>query len=409
MRGIPKILYVTDPSNGCGHYRAAVVARALRRKGLAEARVPERRDTEFEQDFRTADFIVHHTASSGHLYSYVRLMKRMKQQCQVCDLDDNPWEVSPFNDAYVRWGTSERVGLGPDGRKQMIWQAGIDGFNPEDNEKELRRRVNMLRHAKLLTTTTPYLAQLFKEKIQKNVVALPNCIDFHHWQPWPLAKNPDEIRVGWYGGASHFEDVTFVFQNPDATHQSHILEWLMATYPQVKLVIYGTWFPFPFRDLPQERVEFHPWVHVDAHALKLASLNLDIGLVPLRDTEFNRCKSELKWTEMSALGVPCVISNLRPYSPVVKHGETGLLVDGAGEWKAALSALVDDATLRQKIGQRAREYVREHYDIDRECVRWLEAYLEADRDYRWPAQVDSLTSGPTDVADKEGKTCQLAL
>jgi glycosyltransferase involved in cell wall biosynthesis len=66
-----------------------------------------------------------------------------------------------------------------------------------------------------------------------------------------------------------------------------------------------------------------PW-NIDVPTyLRTIDFDFDIGLSPLRDTQFARSKSPLKALEYGALGIPVVAANVEPYASFVRHGETG--------------------------------------------------------------------------------------
>ena len=77
--------------------------------------------------------------------------------------------------------------------------------------------------------------------------------------------------------------------------------------------------------------------------------------------------------EAMAVGLPFVATRVTGTREVVRDGETGFLVnlgDAAG-LAAALERLMDDATLRERMGARGREVVLEEFD-ESEIVRKLE-------------------------------------
>lgn len=83
----------------------------------------------------------------------------------------------------------------------------------------------------------------------------------------------------------------------------------------------------------------------------------DVGLAPLVDDEFNSYKSDLKYLEYAALGLPAIYSDLAPYASVVP-GRTGLKVNGSTEeWAEAICALGQDPSLRRQIAAAAFEEV----------------------------------------------------
>jgi glycosyltransferase involved in cell wall biosynthesis len=71
--------------------------------------------------------------------------------------------------------------------------------------------------------------------------------------------------------------------------------------------------------------------------------------------------------EAAAAGLPIVASDLGGIADLVDTGKSGILVPPTDEdgFIAALSTLIEDKQLRQKMGQRAREIAAERFDADR--------------------------------------------
>lgn len=83
----------------------------------------------------------------------------------------------------------------------------------------------------------------------------------------------------------------------------------------------------------------------------------DVHLVPLLDTRFTACKSELKWVEAALVGRPVVASAVGPYRRCVRHGENGWLAATPAAFAAALRSAIDDPAARVRLGARARQDV----------------------------------------------------
>lgn len=91
----------------------------------------------------------------------------------------------------------------------------------------------------------------------------------------------------------------------------------------------------------------------------------DIGISPLRDTRFNRSKSEIKVLDYAALGLAPVVSDLEPYRSTVTQGVNGMLVAGdPKEWFEVLDRLVSNSELRQQLAVEART-IDFHGDFDK--------------------------------------------
>jgi hypothetical protein len=78
-----------------------------------------------------------------------------------------------------------------------------------------------------------------------------------------------------------------------------------------------------------------------------------VGLAPLEDTRFNRCKTEIKWLEYTAAGIPCIASNMVVYRRCAANGEA-YLAGTADEWQSSLRMLLDHPTRRSELVVRSR-------------------------------------------------------
>lgn len=81
-----------------------------------------------------------------------------------------------------------------------------------------------------------------------------------------------------------------------------------------------------------------------------------IALLPLRDTPFNRCKSDLKFIECAAHQV-AALAPLTVYGAAMADGETGILYRSASEFAVGLQRLIQEADLRNRLAGGARDYV----------------------------------------------------
>ena len=106
----------------------------------------------------------------------------------------------------------------------------------------------------------------------------------------------------------------------------------------------------------------------------------DIALLPLRDNEFNRAKSDLKFIECAANGAVALASPV-VYSSVIKDGETGFVYRNGREFISKLNTLIKNKNLRRKVAAEAYSYVRrerlmsQHYEERLDWYRELLAKL----------------------------------
>jgi len=216
----------------------------------------------------------------------------------------------------------------------------------------------------LVTCSTPFLGDMHREIAPRTPVAvLPNYIpefvlDMKH------DDRQGRPRLGWMGGASHARDVHTA---------SSAVRRFMKRFPEWDLWLGGTDYRRAFK-CPPERSFHIPWIHVcDDPDVFYRSIDFDIGICPLLDTQFARSKSHIKALEYMARGMPVVASDVEPYRRFIKHGETGFLVKDEHQWLSALSELARDEKLRLEMGARAHAWAAEN-TIEKHYMEWVNAY-----------------------------------
>jgi SAM-dependent methyltransferase len=85
----------------------------------------------------------------------------------------------------------------------------------------------------------------------------------------------------------------------------------------------------------------------------------EVSFMPLADTPFNRCKSDLKFVEAAAHRVVALASPVA-YADSIEDGVTGLLFRSPQELQQRLLRLVANPALGRGIGEAARQHVAAH-------------------------------------------------
>jgi glycosyltransferase involved in cell wall biosynthesis len=91
---------------------------------------------------------------------------------------------------------------------------------------------------------------------------------------------------------------------------------------------------------------------------------MDIGIMPLPDDEFTRAKGGYKLYLYMAGGIPCVASPVGVNNSIIRNGENGFLAANEDEWVDALTKLISDKQLRERLGQTGRSDALKYYDRD---------------------------------------------
>jgi glycosyltransferase involved in cell wall biosynthesis/SAM-dependent methyltransferase len=142
--------------------------------------------------------------------------------------------------------------------------------------------------------------------------------------------------------------------NRDFKECSRALERVLETYSHARLMLVGHIDSGEEFARFGERIELRP--PVSWQDLPRLIRRVDINLAPLEgDNPFTECKSSLKYFEAAILGIPTVASDLEPYRKSVAHGENGYLCRTEEEWFHCISRLIEDPSLREKMGSIARK------------------------------------------------------
>lgn len=358
----------------CNFYRIHTPLEELCEKGLSELAMTYDHQLGSERAMEASlwsDIIVMHRPGSEEWFKFIKLIQKYGKLF-VADYDDNPFKTSPLNPFYAQIGVEEVEYVWPDGRKEWLWrdgqiskQSGKVIFNIEKNINFRETFRANFKKADMVTCTTDELAEEFK-KINPNTVVLPNLIT-PEWFPNIPNWDKKEVRIGWQGGASHYEDLFFI---------QPVIERILKKHDNVKFVFFGDMrFKGLFKSCDQNKIEFHHWVSHEVYPYKLSLLNCDIGLCPLIDNEFNRAKSAIKWMEYSMVNMASVAPNIPPYSKVIKDGETGLLCsENENQWEDAIDRLIGDSELRNTLAKNAKDDVLKNHNIHNKIHLWYEAY-----------------------------------
>jgi len=104
----------------------------------------------------------------------------------------------------------------------------------------------------------------------------------------------------------------------------------------------------------------------------ITDLALDLAIIPRNDSYFNRCKSNLKFLEMSLLKIPVLAQGfsdgLSPYKGDVEPYLT--LVMNNSEWYNYIINIKDDYQTYSKLAEKAHDYVLKEYNIVTYANEW---------------------------------------
>lgn len=211
-----------------------------------------------------------------------------------------------------------------------------------------------MRRCDRVTTTTPALAESVRF-LNRDVRILPNMLPDEMW-PVPAKREHRAVVIGWAGSPTHHEDIRLL---------AGVVETVVMRHPEVSFAFVGMKPPFN----EHRRIVSLPPVATDGYAALIS--RFDIGLAPVVQTRFNAAKSDLKYLEYAAVGIPTIASAGPTYASL-EHGVTGYRAGSPAEWLKAIEKLLDRPR-REMMGAAARTYAESRF-MSANVRLWEEAY-----------------------------------
>ncbi|KAA0231868.1 glycosyltransferase [candidate division KSB1 bacterium] len=208
----------------------------------------------------------------------------------------------------------------------------------------LRYAINRSRFA---ITGSHYLAEwVRKQCVNCDVTVIPTSVDLNDYEPVPTTNSDDSLTIGWIGSQGNLPDLTQVVSALVQLYKSH----------GPKLRVISSCRP----SLGDLNFDFEPW---SAETENEALRRLDIGIMPLVEDERARGRCGFKAIQYMATGLPVIASPVGAACEVIEHGITGYFAATPEQWLARFSELVENKTLRTRMGINGRKRVEKHYSI----------------------------------------------
>lgn len=275
------------------------------------------------------------------------LMRALQRRgaAAVVDSDDALWCIHRDNQAYRVWNRSRGV-----------------------NATHWSTMDTAAKEADLVTVTTPRLAQRYGA--HGRVEVLPNRVPAEVCDIPKPTSDPEHPVFGWSG---------FVATHPADLHAvGNAVRRVMTDAPEARINIIG-----------DGRGLAEAWELSEEHNGRVAATGpvplhyyydalgvLDIGVVPLETSVFNRCKSALKVAEFAARGIPSVATPSPANVALRREGYPVLFADSPREWHSHLMSLLRDTDLRAEMAAGCLDTARRH-TLEGHVDQWERAWLRA--------------------------------
>lgn len=264
----------------------------------------------------------------------------------LCDANSG-WFIYEIDDAM----SDKSIPLFNRGR------AAFEGEHVQNNIK------TMLQTADFVTVTTDHIKQYYHEMYGvplENIIAIPNLLPKYLFDDRydkdkklnQFKKFKAKPRIGIVSSLSHYNidnvrqdkdgkacrkekksDGTEIWINEDkqiltedkteriTDDLDEILDVIRSTVNDFQWVFFGFCPPVLDDLVKTNKIEVHGGVPIMNYPSILEKLQLQAIVAPIKDMEFNRCKSFIKYLEAAAIGVPLYASNYLPYSRIMPKSQ----------------------------------------------------------------------------------------
>ena len=382
-----KILVLPSDKTGVGKYRSVDPHKFLSKEYSDEFDVtidytPNVSDDEYWKNY---DIVHFHRVINNDYRTTPDILKKLKSWGikTIMDIDDY-WLPGPEHPAFNMI------------KIHNIHGSIVDNIKNSDN---------------IITTTELFANEI--RKINKNVFVIPNAVDTEEKQFNEKTESSDKLRFGWLGGSSHLHDMMLLdgatsklndykdkFQfflcgfdtrgsiteidprtkqsnkrpiKPEETVWYKYEKIITHNYSMVDDVHKDKLLQFENGDYIEDSFYKRVWTApINEYAKNYAKF--DVSLAPLKDTLFNRLKSQLKVIEAGFYKKAIIASNIGPYTLDLKHSlDKGNFTDGnallvdkhrnKSDWSKYMKKLIQNPNFVIDLGERLYETVNGKYDL----------------------------------------------
>ena len=209
-----------------------------------------------------------------------------------------------------------------------------------------RNHISLMKSADHVITCTPYLDS-FVRKYNQKTTDISSTINTDLYRPKTDYRPAEKFVIGWSGSHS-------------TSKYLHLLDDVfkqLARETQFKLLVMGD------PDFKLEGVDVEAIAWKEEYEVETIG-KFDIGVYPLPDEQWVLGKSGLKALQYMSLGIPTIATDIGTIKRIIRNNENGFLVTTPEEWKQALLQLINDKTMRERIGKEAVKTVENHYSIN---------------------------------------------
>lgn len=264
-------------------------------------------------------------------------------------------EIFPFLPAFAEWmlkifGIRYIVDY-----DDAIFHNYDQSSNPIIKKLLGNKIAKVMRFSGTVVAGNEYLAEYASKSGVGKIEIIPTVIDLDRY---PIKENSDSEKfvIGWIGTKTTFEK-----------HLLPCKEWIRELQKQDPNIHFNIVGITDDMDLGRN-VQYIQWTE-NTEVSNI--LKMDVGIMPLQDSEWEKGKCAYKLIQYAACGIPGVASDVGMNKEVCIDSKTGFIATNKEEWIGKLISLKNNSQKRSQMGQNARKLVEEKFCIQVTAQRWI--------------------------------------
>jgi glycosyltransferase involved in cell wall biosynthesis len=231
-----------------------------------------------------------------------------------------------------------------------IWLVNYSSYSADSavGDRIAKSIIKIAERADIIVAGNNHLAQWF-EPYNSKIEIVPTAVDTQRYHPIAkTAEKSDRFIIGWIGSDPR-----------NILEAERLIERFMHDFSDSELLVIAGKAPV-LKRLPPDRVKFIPWSPtIEVEAIQ----QMDVGLMPLADTEYNKGKCSFKMLQYMACGIPTIVSSVGMNLEVLAMGEIGIGVsmEKESDWYDVLELFYQNRELGKLYGQQGRKIVEQYF------------------------------------------------
>ena len=197
-----------------------------------------------------------------------------------------------------------------------------------------------------MTVGNTYLSQ-FAQQYCKDVRIIPTVVDTILSHNTIKNQNDLPITIGWTGTFTNLLHLDLVIPALKRLKEKYDFKFLIIANKNPN-----------YKDIQYDYIAWN----LESEITDLLKIN--IGLMPLIDTEFQLGKCAFKAIQYMSLGIPAVVSPVGANCEVVTDGINGFWANSENEWYEKIEILIKDKVLREKMGKESVYKIEKEFSVE---------------------------------------------